>query len=158
MAKSLLSLALIVTQLLSWSASPLYLCLGSDGSVCVDHGPDGCECCKHSHSDDECVGSRACKDHDHNNPGERGGHQEDLAAGDPCDCTHIQILQTQSPTLIPSSNSPDVEHLIVILATIPCDLCAHVGVPPISETAKMLHMLDAPPLSLILLASVNMRC
>jgi hypothetical protein len=44
----LLVLALVATQLQSWSGGALYLCLKSDGSLCcIDEGPDSCTCCDH---------------------------------------------------------------------------------------------------------------
>lgn len=157
MAKSLLSLGLMMTQLLSWSVSPLYLCVAGDGSVCIDFGPENCHCCMHS-QDVECAGECACTDHDRSQHEQQAGHEEKSVAAEPCDCTHIQISQTPNSTLIPSTNSPDAERLVVFLATITCDLCAHAGVPPTDARNGILQTLHAPPSALAVLASVIMRC
>jgi hypothetical protein len=50
MVRWLLVLALVATQLQSWSGGALYLCLKTDGSFCcIDEGPDSCTCCDHDH-------------------------------------------------------------------------------------------------------------
>lgn len=94
MSKPVLSLVLALTQLLPWSASPLFLCLGSDGSVCLDAGPDACSCC-HRHEDEPDCGGLACSEmHDQCETSDVPG----LCAndsGDDCDCTHVQLSQGQ---------------------------------------------------------------
>lgn len=160
MTKALLSLTLILTQLLSWSASPLYLCLGDDGSICVDFGPEDCTCCKQpTVAGSERVAEHGtCKDHVHHNSEKQGLNSENSVAGAPCDCTHIQILQTQTATVVFSSVSPDFQRLAVILATPSCNLVSHVGIPPIEEAAILLRLLHSPSSSLPVSASAVMRC
>ena len=41
MPRLLLTTVLALTQLISWSGAPVYLCLGCDGSVALDFGPSG---------------------------------------------------------------------------------------------------------------------
>ena len=157
MMQSLLSLVLVMTQLLSWSASPLYLCFDDDGSVCIDLGPDECGCCKHSPADDECVSvDGSCEDHDHSDSAKLATALEGSFGASPCDCTHIQI--SQSPMLVRSSTSPDAQRLVVFFATITCDLYSYVAVPPIDEAPTLFQTLNAPSLSLIAMASIIMRC
>jgi hypothetical protein len=158
MAKSLLSLALMATQLFSWSASPLYLCLCGNGSICIDFGPDNCDCCKHSQVDDDCTVHHACKVHEHGDSSERAGHDQNSVAGNPCDCTHIQISQRQISTVVSSSSSPDAERLIAFVDSITCDLSAHVGVPPTDEAGAFWLTQHTPPLLLSQSAPVVMRC
>ena len=160
MTKSLLSLTLILTQLLSWSASPLYLCLDDDGSVCVDFGPDGCQCCQQPAADGHaCVAEHGtCKDHDHNNSERQRVDSENALAAGPCDCTHIQILQTQTVTVVSSSVSRDVQRLAVCLATPSFNLVAHVAIPPIDEAAMLLRLMHSPAPSLTVSASAVMQC
>ena len=159
MTKSLLSLVLMMTQFLSWSPSPLYLCLGNDGSFCIDFGPENCDCCNHSPADDECVtADGSCKHHDHANSTRQTTELDDSVRASTCDCTHIQISQPQNPTLVPSSVSTDAQRLVVFFATITCDLYSHIGVPPIDEAPTLLRTLHAPSLSLTVLASVIRRC
>jgi hypothetical protein len=74
MSRVLLIVALLSTQLISWNASPLFLCFDSDGEVCIDLGPGSCNCCRH---ENEPTDNHAC-------PEQRFG-------GSPCDCTHLQI-------------------------------------------------------------------
>jgi len=74
MPRVLLIIALLAAQLISWSASPLFLCFDSDGEVCIDLGPGSCNCCRHEHE-----------------PVNDQGRPEHRIGGSPCDCTHLQI-------------------------------------------------------------------
>jgi hypothetical protein len=74
MPRVLLIIALLTAQLVSWSASPLFLCFDSDGEVCIDLGPGSCSCCRHEHE-----------------PADDQGRPERRIGGSPCDCTHLQI-------------------------------------------------------------------
>ena len=58
MPRALLILFLMGAQLVSWNASPLFLCLDSDGAVCVDLGPASCACCRHHHDAEHRVERR----------------------------------------------------------------------------------------------------
>jgi hypothetical protein len=97
MPKSLLALAILMTQLLSGSGSPVYLCLDSDGSVCIDGGPDHCDCghaegSLHEHC---CDVGDDCQSGEHDSRLDADG----AAERPPCDCTHIQISETQIPVV-----------------------------------------------------------
>jgi hypothetical protein len=67
---------LVTAQTLSWSASPLFLCVADDGSRCIDLGPRSCECCHHH-------GHEAAHAHRQAIAADRG-----TACGE---CAHIQI-------------------------------------------------------------------
>jgi hypothetical protein len=160
MAKSLLSLALIVMQLLSWSASPLYLCLSSDGSVCVDLGPDACECCKHSAVESETCDAthESCADHNHGMPENQGTSLASFSVGDPCGCTHVQISQPQSPTLNRSSARADISHSVIFLITMHCNLVPAVASPPIGQATALSPAHHVPSMRLTVLATIVIRC
>jgi hypothetical protein len=114
MTKSLLALALVMTQLLSWSGSPVYLCLEGDGSFCLDAGPENCDCCHLAGSLDDHFS--AASDERQNDAGgawfcgvtvrdQHHQHGSRFAADcgaehAPCGCTHIQISQQQSPAVL----------------------------------------------------------
>ncbi len=93
MPTKFLSLMLAVTQFLSWTAMPLYLCVASDGSVCVDLGQASCTCCQgceQKHDDHDACGS-TCQSERH--------PPTSVAVVDQagtCDCTHIPLLAQQS--------------------------------------------------------------
>src|SRR5262245_6186215 len=100
MAKSLLSLVLVATQTISCGACPLYLCVGEDGSLCVDFGPDSCDCCQHvpgaslQEARDQAAAHGNSAVHNYGLLGTR--HSQDA---EPCGCTHIQISAPQTATL-----------------------------------------------------------
>ena len=82
MPRALLIIALLTTQLISWDASPLFLCFDSDGEVCIDLGPGSCSCCRHEHE----------AANDQGRPEQRSQQSsERRIGGSPCECTHLQI-------------------------------------------------------------------
>ncbi len=102
MVNSLLSLILVATQVLSWNAAPLYLCLESDGTACLDFGPDTCGCCHEDASmpnsaQDACHEHAGCSHADHARPS--GSATDSQAAASPCGCTHVQISDPQMAAL-----------------------------------------------------------
>jgi hypothetical protein len=88
MTKSPLAACLIVMQLLSTGAAPLFLCLDSDGSVGIDFGPSGCDCCHDDHQHLPAESSLAL-------------HAGLVAASQhaPCECAHIQISPSAGPVI-----------------------------------------------------------
>lgn len=94
MAKTLLSLVLAATQLLSWSAPAAYLCLAGDGAVGFDFGPTACHACQdHEHS-------VCCGDHDEHSTCSTG-----IQA--PCDCVHVPVISTQGSVTCRAANTGD---------------------------------------------------
>ena len=85
---------LLTAQIISWNASPLFLCMGGDGSLCIDLGPDSCACCRHGHDGAEDVLSIPAANgqkraHCH---ASCDRHQAPVSIeATPCDCTHLQI-------------------------------------------------------------------
>ena len=124
MPKPLLALALVMTQLLSWSVPPVYLCLESDGSICIDSGPEHCDCCRsdrcwHDHfsADGCCTDGDDCQSVEHD-WGLDAGCRGDRA---PCNCTHIQISQQQSPIVLSPVASPESSHVAaMVVASLGC--------------------------------------
>ncbi len=103
MVNSLLSLILVATQVLSWNAAPLYLCLESDGTACLDFGPDTCGCCHEVASTPDATDSHACHAHAGCNHAEHpqpaGSATDSQASPSPCGCTHVQISDPQTAAL-----------------------------------------------------------
>jgi hypothetical protein len=103
MVNSLLSLILVATQVLSWNAAPLFLCLESDGTACFDFGPDTCGCCHDVASTPGATESLACHEHAGCNHAEHaqpaGSTTDSQASGSPCGCTHVQISDPQTAAL-----------------------------------------------------------
>jgi hypothetical protein len=155
MVKMLLSAVLVATQVLSWNASPLFLCMSADGSICVDFGPDGCACCQHDAVEAPCTSHHdACHEHDH-------GQLDDSAAdeSDPCGCDHIQISEPQAATLARAVAAPDSPHQVIppaallSLRTSGCCLSAIGGLAHVPLSGH-----DVPSAALVLLASVVIQC
>jgi hypothetical protein len=101
MTRQFLPLLLAATQFTSWGASPLYLCVGRGGAVCIDQGSERCTCC---HELDESA-SRCHADCD---PSIAHVHEEDemcpadhdrSAFADSCGCMHYLIVQQQGPVI-----------------------------------------------------------
>jgi len=105
--KALLSLTLIVAQLLSWSATPIYLCWGCELSVCV-HASLACHCCQQveipaGESDLVC-----CPHHSQLEDAEsRAWRVERLAAAPACDCIHLLLSLPSQPVVAKSAVAPD---------------------------------------------------
>jgi hypothetical protein len=87
---------LLSAQLISWNASPLFLCLDGDGELGIDLGPESCNCCRHQHDSANYRGhDRTCDEHG--------------VALTHCDCTHVQItVAWTAVTVPPEGNRPVV--------------------------------------------------
>jgi hypothetical protein len=103
---------LLAAQAISWNASPLFLCMGGDGSLCIDLGPGSCACCQHGHDWAEDLshnpsanGNRHSRSHDACNR-----HQAPATIeATPCDCTHLQItVSWTAVTVSPETIRPIV--------------------------------------------------
>ncbi len=90
-----LTVILLTMQLLSWSAQPLYLCLGNDGSVDVCLGPGHCDCDKSHHDEPH----KCCAAHHHATDRYQPTIGSVVADKD-CDCTHFLISQPPSPAAV----------------------------------------------------------
>jgi hypothetical protein len=160
MANLLLSLVLVVTQLLSWSATPMYLCLCGSGSLCIDAGPDDCDCCE--------VNEVATAIH---SPGQLHHDHDALACGDshtaagesatwlaaPCDCRHVELAGPGTLALARSGDRADAQHL----AAVPADAHATVCIAPVLAALTAGRLFDQRPPALALagiLRSVVLRC
>jgi hypothetical protein len=151
MVKTLLSFVLFAAQVLSWNASGVYLCLGADGSVCVDFGPASCGCCRLDPADiDRCSSEHGRRD-DHR------GFPCGLPDFDPCGCTHVQISEPQCATLERATEVPDARRLVTTpdrsssLAGACCDLAT-------GQTALRVIPSDLPSGPLGELSSIVLRC
>jgi hypothetical protein len=156
MPRSLFVSMLLAVQLLSWSGPSMYLCLGSDGSVCVDFGPANCRCCQHHGDADGCGAS-----HKHHQSPERcndSQRQELLLVADrDCDCSHIQIVQQQGPVVVQTSLKQASDHGWTISSAIGFQTAQPTAV--VVEHASSRPTLAGSASSFpALLASVVLRC
>jgi hypothetical protein len=104
MAVRILSLMLAVTQLMSWAAAPLNLCISTSGSVSVELGDGNCtRCIETCHEQVQSEPSTCCGhccSHESND-------QPVLALIEtPCDCTHIPLMIEQDDS-IRASTAPN---------------------------------------------------
>lgn len=95
MIRALATLALVFTQALPWVGGPLFVCIERDGTVCLDGGPQDCDCRVADAAD-----SVSCHDeHFAATSGDDGAapSNPELTAGD-CDCDHQ--LWEAAPTTV----------------------------------------------------------
>lgn len=144
MVKSLLSLVLLSAQLLSWNASPRYLCLDPDGSICLDFGPASCGCCRPEAAKSDCCAA------------EHGQH-DDHGHADSCPCTHVQISEAQTATLNRATAAPDAHRLVTSLA-VAADLSSAGCFPTASQTTVPMVPLDLPSAAICQRSSIVLRC
>jgi hypothetical protein len=159
--KPFLTLLLVLVQLTAWGRAPLYLCVSSDGTVCVDLGPDFCDCCGHEPgADGDHACSAGCEHHDHSASDVCGAHQEGQAGNDslataPCDCTHIGLAARQEAAIVRADVDHDQHQSW--LASAPLCLTAE-RVPGSNAFAeRTIDRSLAPTCSLALLATVVLR-
>jgi hypothetical protein len=154
MVRILLSSLMVATQLLSWNASPRFLCKSQDGSTCIDLGPATCDCCH----DEVALAKTPAADHDGclDHPAcDQGSGGTDF---DACPCTHVQLSEAHSATLQRAAAVPDAHRLVILLP-----LAAHVAnaacQPATSgDAAGPWQPLNSRGEMLATLASVVMRC
>ena len=166
MARSLLILMLMTTQLLAGSSGSVYLCISNDGSYCCfDTGPDSCTCC---HDEQKEVVRHTCcggceKDGDHalwshHEEGQPVCLDDIFVAGDPCGCTHIPVVMSsdQPTNVVRSSSSVDGERLISLIAVLPTLVFDHhvTAHPPLRRADPP----ELPDFALTVVSTVVIRC
>jgi hypothetical protein len=155
MTKTLLSLLVVATQLLSWNASPLYFCLGDDGSMCIDFGPDTCGCCLDK-SEDACYGAHEPCPADHKHDTHVADHAADHGQSNPCGCDHVQISE---PQIAVRHRAVDIDaHDVLAAAVLAVDASAcHVAAADVQLTESAFRPAIPRP-ALAELSSVVLRC
>lgn len=160
MYRSLLNLALVTTQLLSWSGGTFYLCLARDGSVQFDRSPQSCRRCEENHLHEHSSSCCSCCNHDCRHETEEAPSPSGCwqLTPDPCGCTHILILQEHLPTIRKSSS---FDHLAKVAS--PLSLCVTDTVFPVRDdpaaaTLRMRAFASPPAYSLVMLSSTVIRC
>jgi len=165
MAKSLLILMLVMTQLAAAGRGSVYLCIGDDGNYCcLDAGPESCKCC---HDEQKQQHDACCEVCDEEHPGRPSQHQGDdepqpcdgvLVAADSCGCTHIPVVMSsdESRNAVRSTLSVDVERSFSLMALPRAlgsagDAIAH----PLSRWADPPAV---PDIALTVLSTVVIRC
>lgn len=160
--KPLLVMTLIAMQLLSAGVTPMYLCLGCNGLVCVDRGSDTCECCVVARQDEVSECSCCTPPVRHTNQ-DRLPTDGSLAAavttiGEHCCCTRLPISSPRVPTLTSSRAKIDGSKLQICVAPWSCK----VMTPRASAwtESQFRRALSGPPLSFALrdLTTINLRC
>jgi len=99
MAKSLLILMLMTTQLLAGSGGSVYLCISNDGSYCCfDTGPESCMCCHEEQEEivhDPCCGG--CQEDGNQTP---CGHHEEEQAISLTTTASLWVIRADAPTFL----------------------------------------------------------
>src|SRR4051794_24443092 len=125
MAKPLLILLLVTTQLAAAGRGSVYLCIGNDGGdCCLYAGPDSCSCCRKEEEAQHVAYCNTCE-HEHSGPlsrhhGNEKGQPGDgtLVAADSCDCTHIPVVisSAESRSAVRPSLSTNIAISIQLMA------------------------------------------
>ena len=171
MAKSLLILAVLTTQLLGGSSGSVYLCISRDGSFRIDTGPVSCVCSHyeeehHPHFDRCCSKStKPCGDQ----PGALAAvgevkpalpdlHGPSLLAGGDCVCTHIPLLIEQSPAVTRVCATRDVERLAPLVVFPQVTVADQKLVAVSSAVTGWRVRVAARPTALTVVSTVVFRC
>ena len=92
---------LAVTQLMSWAATPLHLCIDKNGSVHLEVSSSNCNsCADDNHGKDDSEHATCCSHCE----AEESGHAV-VALEEPCGCTHIPLMLEQHDPLRVSAAS-----------------------------------------------------
>ncbi len=155
MWKLVTSLALMFAQALPWAGGPLFACVGRDGSVCIDRGPESCGCCQH-----EAAATMACDDHQsactHTSHAAADAPCDAALSSAPCDCTH-ELIETAPVVAATRSAVADlaVQTYSWSLASLPWGPTTS-SMTMAALVQSELSALAAAPLGL--LASIVIRC
>lgn len=168
MAKSLLILMLMTTQLLAGSTGPVYICIKNNGEYCcLDTSPKFCTCCQEHRqeaahetccADSGCAGEIVelpCGHHDQTLP------SSDLIVemDDACGCTHIPVAVSpdQATTATRTAFSAEIERLALHVVWLPTWLSG-------TDTASFLPHFrwngppTVPDFALTVLSTAVIRC
>ena len=167
MARSLLILMLMATQLLSGSCRSLNLCISNDGAFCcIDGGPESCTCCqKHN----ERLPESCCDEHardavsdtccEHSEEESTEADAQGSVAGSPCGCTHIPLMvsSSQPTTIARSALNEFVERNSLFVAWLP-SLAASDAVNATSLHMRWFEPPVVPDFALTVISTVVIRC
>lgn len=121
MFRLLLSLALVLMQVLSWGSLPLYVCLESDGGICIDGGPASCHCCRPKDEVAEPSAAPKCANghchHDSKSVSVTDSVSSMITNQDDCDCLHLPISQSSEPTVVSTRLSTNAARHFALLTT-----------------------------------------
>lgn len=118
MPRVLLIISLSVAQLVSWSASPLFLCFDDDGDLSIDLGPGACQCERHSHQ----------------TPERQAGSIQGERIASNCDCAHVPLTVAWTAVTVNSKESrpATLSHTPALLTNLDGSGC----LPPACEVSR----------------------
>jgi hypothetical protein len=124
--KSLLILMLAALQVLSGTGAARFLCISRSGSVCIDSGPESCQCCGHDEScrDEEpdndehgcCHNDAVTKSCDAQKADRPAASESAIVADETCGCTHISISAGQYTVVKAASTAMELDQFGALLA------------------------------------------
>ena len=149
-------LALTFTQLLSLGTGPLYLCIGEDGSVCLDANPETCTCCEScSESESADESEESCCSCGHAHESNKTLPIANITETDDCRCTHFLLSSGQSMPVV--SDCDHVRHLTNVTS-----LCLPVlsldGASSAERQVAPVMSGEPPSYALLSLSCVVLRC
>ena len=162
MSRWFLTAVLLATQLSSWTAAPLYVCLASDGSVGMHLGAGECGC-DHDDACDDHATECYCRHHHHHEAAIAHHHEQHspvpslhAVVSNSCGCMHIQISQPQSPTIVAKSTVGPQSQSALPIAMI--DLTPHFASTANAFGLQPALFIGCSSLTLLQLETVALRC
>lgn len=150
----------MASQLLTWRAGDVYLCLHGDGTFCcLDPGPETCTCSSESLAETICQPAHChCapvdhRDHEHDGGQSSGPLPVSLSADE---CTHLWIAGITPLADLRSGLAERCEAAAGSWAAVSGDLLVFPDVDvgaPLSSPRRWI-----PPLFLTVLSTVALRC
>ncbi|MFO1096500.1 MAG: hypothetical protein U0992_24810 [Planctomycetaceae bacterium] len=164
MAKLLLILVLVTTQLAAAGSRSVYLCFDGDGEYCcLDAGPDSCNCCR---DEQESPHDACCEACEQEHSGSPSRHHDDnrrqacdgfLSAADSCGCTHIAVVMSSDRSIaIRSPVSSDAETSLSLVALPPMLSC--IGDAMARPLLRWADPPAVPDFAQTVLSTVVIRC
>lgn len=103
MAKLTVSLFLVFTQFLCWNVAPVYLCVCDKDTVCLDGGPDDCNCCHEDADEHHAIA-------DNHEP---ANHASPELTSE-CDCRHVELSLAGPVTVVRAADHTDVSNWVAL--------------------------------------------
>lgn len=159
MARSILVLILMMTQLLIGSGGSLYLCVSSDGSCwCIENDPETCTCCPvagpHEVGQCSCESDVCSRCSEYSEAPESA--QNDFKVANPCGCTHILISSEQVASSAQISTISG--RYLQVVALVPCILACDELARCSQSQASWNGPPQIPAFALSVLSTVVLRC
>ena len=171
MAKPLLILMLVATQLLAGSGGSVHLCVKGDGSYCcIDADPASCTCCRNQEEPRNSCGdlglvelgkgctSGCCGPQRPPEPAEE--ERPEALSGGTCSCTHVPLVVSSEPQSTPvrSEATASDEQSAVPAVWLAASLVRNAFIAPSPPLDWWSRQAEIPCYALTVVSTVVIRC